>query len=428
MIKCGVSEIIITPDLGMGMPGYLNARRSTGVLDDLYAKAIVFKSDSILMAILALDILDLETDDISKIRERVHEKTYIPKENIMICSTHTHTGPPVVNSFKTKRDESYISLLVDRAGIVASQAYGGLQPVKLGYAIGYEENIAFNRRYIMKDGSVVTNPGVLNPLIDRPAGPIDPEIGVIKICDLNDRPIAIVSSFACHLDVVGGERNSADYPGELSKILKESLGSQVVSIFLTGASGDINHTDVNSTATRKQGHYRKMGQILARRILDIIPNIIMHKDLDIATNSIIFTASKREIRDEEIELAQRVLDSDSESDTEKIFANEILKFRNIKERTFDVEIQVMRVGEMCITALPGDVFVQFGLDIKKGSPYKYNIISSHSNGRNGYIATREAFKQGGYETRTSRTNKLDVDVGYKMVNYALTILNEGRLH
>lgn len=422
MVKCGLCEIPITPKLGSGIPGYLHERRGTGVKDDLFAKAIVLETAETTIALVSLDVLDLERDDVIKIRERAYQETSIPKQNIMVCTTHTHTGSPTVNSFQTKRDSDYLSFLIKQASDVIVMAYRDLKPARIGYGLGYEEGIAFNRRFIMKDGSVQTNPGVMNPLIDRAAGPIDPQVVVLKVCDLEDKPIGIISNFACHLDVVGGTEYSADYAGELSKILKKDLGSNVVSIFLTGASGNINHINVHSTEPREQEHYKKMGRILADQVLKVILDIQTQTDLYMSVDSVVFSARKRGISRAEIELAQKTILSEDESETAKIFASEVLEFEKIQQQIFDVEVQAIKIGDLAITALPGDVFVEFGLDIKKDSPFKYNMISTHSNGRNGYIATIEAFEQGGYETRTSRTNKLEENVGYEMVKRALEIL------
>src|SRR5690554_5997301 len=133
-----------------------------------------------------------------------------------------------------------------------------MEPSKIGTGRGYVDNIAFNRRYFMKDGSVKTNPGVLNPNIDKPAGPIDPDVLVMKIEDMDGNILGAVVNFACHLDVVGGNEYCADYAGELSKTLKSFYGKDFITLFLTGLSGNINHINPNETIFRRNNHYKKM--------------------------------------------------------------------------------------------------------------------------------------------------------------------------
>jgi neutral ceramidase len=267
MIRCGMSETDITPQLGLPIPGYLNARFADGIKDNLYAKAAVFRRDDETAALISIDALDFEAEDVKRIRERVYEFTKIPEQNVMVCLTHTHTGGPVVNCFGTKRDEAYISFLIEKAAEAVASADSKLKPVKLGFGKGKAENIAFNRRYVMKDGSVKTNPGRKNPNVQKPAGPVDPDLTMMIITDTDDRPLGAVVNFACHLDTVGGNEFCADYPGELSRILKAVYGKDFCTLFLNGFSGNINHIDIHAESKPDPYHYKKMGAVLAGEVI-----------------------------------------------------------------------------------------------------------------------------------------------------------------
>lgn len=424
MIQCGMSEVVITPELGARIPGYLTERLATGIKDELYAKAMVLSRENDVIALIALDIVDIERPVVLEIRERVHRLTEIPAGNIMVCATHTHTGGPVVNSFVTRKDEEYLSFLVKKAGDAALLAYDRRKPARIGCGAGYEKDIAFNRRYFMKSGGVLTNPGMMNPLIDRPAGPIDPEVPVLRIDTEEGKPLGVVTNYACHLDVVGGAEFCADYAGELSRTLKKALGNEVVSIFLTGASGNINHIDVSGRTKKEPEHYKRMGRILAGEVLKAREKASTGEDLELGSASIIFPVEKRKLSEKAFQEAENIVRSHGQEDNERVFASQILEFRKIKDELFEVEVQSLKIGDMSITGLPGDVFVEFGLDIKKKSLFKYNMISTHTNGRNGYIPVREAFEQGGYEIRTTSSNKLEMEAGYKMVDNAVKLLSK----
>lgn len=422
MLKCGMSEVNITPWLGLNIPGYLHLRSASGIKDELYAKAIVFTNDNHVTGLVAIDALDLERDDVLRIRKRVHQFTGIPGDNIMVCLTHTHTGGPVVNSFVTERDEEYISYLVNKAADAIILAYNKMQPVKTGTDKGFVDDISFNRRYFMKDGSVKTNPGKLNPLIDKPAGPIDPDVMIIKIEDFESKTIGAVINFACHLDVTGGNHYSADYAGELARVLKSVYGKDFISLFLNGLSGNINHFNTK-TSQPSPLHYKKMGKILAGEVIKILPKIQCEENVDIGSKTEILNLPLRTVQEEELQKARQTINSQSSSETDKLFAQEVLEFAKNKNVSVDVEVQVLKIGNTVITGYPGDVFVEFGLQIKQESPYIYNLIASHTNGRNGYIPTKEAFLQGGYEVRTTRSNKLAHDAGERITDTVLRIMN-----
>ena len=106
------------------------------------------------------------------------------------------------------------------------KANAKLAPASASFAIGQEEHVSFNRRYLMKDGTVGWNPGKLNPKVDRPAGPIDPDVPVVyfESADGKATPIATHVSFAMHLDTVGGERDLRRLPGAALRDARQVQG------------------------------------------------------------------------------------------------------------------------------------------------------------------------------------------------------------
>ena len=159
MLKCGASEVKITPDLGMGIPGYFDDRRADGILDDLYAKALAVESDGECAIVIVCDTINLDRQDVLRMRKKISEKTGICPDRISISATHTHTGGPSWSGFESHREPEYLNRMISGAAEAAITAYESMRPAKIGFGIGELTGVSFIRRFFMKDGSVRTNPG-----------------------------------------------------------------------------------------------------------------------------------------------------------------------------------------------------------------------------------------------------------------------------
>src|SRR5262249_10926348 len=158
--------------------------------------------------------------------------------------------------------------LVERLVQAIAQAHAGAQPVIVSEGIAEQRGLSFNRRFHLKDGTVRFNPGKLNPDIVRPAGPIDPDVGIVLLKSADGkRNVAALTVFALHLDTVGGTEYSADYPFYLDRTLRQDLGNEFVSLFGNGTCGDINHVDVTNSQPQK-GHEEaaRIGTALAETV------------------------------------------------------------------------------------------------------------------------------------------------------------------
>ncbi|MDF2726017.1 MAG: Neutral ceramidase, partial [Paenibacillus sp.] len=328
MYKCGLSEVVITPRLGSPIPGSVSDRLSTGTKDDLYAKSAVIETDGTIIALIALDAIDVPRWVVERVRSRVHEFTGIPAEHVMVTSTHTHTGGPTIKtSFVNAVDEAYLNQLADKAADAAVNAYNRRTEAKLGIGRGREADIAFNRRFRMADGTVRMNPGVGNPQALEPVGAIDPDVFVIRIDDAAGHPLGVITNYACHACVVGGLDYSGDYPGQLSRSLKRMLGPDVVSLFFPGACGDINHIDVSGRfPTANRSHYQVMGDILAGEAVKVRAKTPLQDKPRLQVKSTYVPVRFREPTAEQIAESERVLGLPEKEApvTEVKFAKQIL--------------------------------------------------------------------------------------------------------
>lgn len=434
MLKCGLVELDITPELGSIIPGQFYVRYSTGIKDNLYAKAAVLDNDKNIVAIVTIDALFVEDTSVKKIREKVNKALGISETNIMVSATHTHTGGPVCDwGDYIKKDNIYIEHMINKCVDAVILAHKNARPATISVGKGCENGISFNRRFLMKDGTVRTNPGIKNPDIVKPVGPIDPDVVVARIDDENGNIIGVITNFACHLDVVGGTEYSADYPGELSRMLKKVYGNNIISIFLTGTCGNINHVDVSGKIERSKDHYIKMGRILAGEVIKTLEKTVPCNDVDLLAQSRKIKLSVRQPSPEYLEKAKALIENTkwnieelvtrgSKELIEYFYAKEAIRMSIEKEESVDAEVQVMKIGDLAISALPGEIFVEFGLDIKNRSPFKYNMVNALANGIFGYIPVREAFEQGGYEPRLCATSRLEEEAGYKMAENIVELL------
>src|SRR5215213_3807653 len=248
-LKVGAAAVVITPPAGTPLAGYYSERGSKTVLDDIYAKAIVLELGDTKAALVVCDLISLPRHTVTEARRQVEAATGIPAAHVMLSATHTHTGP-VLNR-ESALDElvgatsdlgrRYTEKLPELIAKSVTEANKKLAPARASAALVKEEGVSFNRRFHMRDGTVSWNPAKRNPDIVRPAGPIDPDVGVVYFDTPKNAPVATYVNFAMHPDTVGGEGVSADYPGVLAKLLGEYRGPDMVTVFANGCCGNINH-------------------------------------------------------------------------------------------------------------------------------------------------------------------------------------------
>lgn len=406
LVGCGAANI--TPALGVFMAGYFHERNATAVHDELQAKALVFDDGNTKAAILVCDLICIPAEIVAEVREAVERDTDIPGANVVVCATHTHTGPRTRTSRIQEEDgptREWLKSFPDRAAQAVVEAAANMEPCQVAGGIAYEDRIAFNRRYRMEDGTVQSNPGQQNPGIIEPAGPIDPEVGVLSFSRTGGTLKALFVHYSCHLDNVGGTELSADYPGHLAVRLRERLPDEPFVLYAQGACGDINHINVRSPYRRHgHEHSRWMGETLAGAVCQALTDM---KPLSAAN----------------VAVATEVID---------------LPIREGAEATItQAEIQAIRVGDVGLVGIPAEYFVELQLDIKARSPFPRTFVAELANGWVGYVPTQRAFEENmkdvpaermtgfdhkGYEVRSALSMGYAPGIGEVMANTAVRLL------
>jgi neutral ceramidase len=266
-MKCGLYETDITPSLGSEIPGQFYMRISDGILDKLYAHAVYMcNNEGEKAVIVSCDAILIPDKTAEEARIAIAEKLDMKKECIMVVATHTHTGGPVEtwDDF-VHEDPRYIEFLRSRIVDAACMAHQVQRNVRIGYGKGYEDRIAYYRDYVFADGTYRTNAGMGGD--KKPFGPIDPEVGVLRI-DLPDgTPYGAIVNYTCHCDCVGGTKYSADYPGAMKETLKKVFGPSFIPVYINGFCGNINHLDFEKGFHQAPEHYKRMGRMLAAEVI-----------------------------------------------------------------------------------------------------------------------------------------------------------------
>jgi len=435
----GAASVNITPPAGIGLAGYYFDRGAKGTHDDLFAKALVLEEGGERAALVTLDLISVTRLLVEDARREIEKSIQIRGDHVMISATHAHTGPVLAHQDihedpeggSVELSRQYTAALPQRIVECVRLAQSRLKPAGVSAAIGREEHLSYNRRFHMKDGTVGWNPGKLNPNIVKPAGPIDPEVGVALFESPQEKeasiPLATYVNFAMHPDTVGGEYFSADYPGVLSHLLSDYKGKDMITLFANGTCGNINHLDVtwpdpqhgNSEATR-------IGAILAAAVLQAYKQAQPVKVGPLRARSEMVPLPLPEINPAEVEKARAVVErygtKDNSGFMEKVQAYKVLDIAARKGKPLEAEVQVIALGDQIAwVSLPGEIFVELGLAIKKGSPFKYTFIAELANGSLGYIPNRSAYAEGNYEVVSARCAE---GSGERLVDAALKLLNE----
>lgn len=430
--KVGAAVVSITPQPGTPMAGYYSRRAAEGQLDPLNAKCLLIEHDGIKVALIACDLISMPREVVDEARRLIEQDTAIPAGHVMISATHTHTGPVLLG--RSVRDtaignqsepaRAYIAKLPQLIAQCAHDANGKLAPAKLSVGLGREEKLSFNRRYFMQDGTVAWNPGKMNPKIVRSAGPIDPDVPVIYAESEDGTPLATYVNFAMHLDTVGGLRVSADYPYTLGELLSRLKTREMVTLFTIGCAGDINHVNVNSPEAQKgPAEAKRIGMTLAGEVLKTYARLRPIPPAPIRVKTTTLELPLAPITPADIAEAEAVVEklkTGSAPFMQQVKAFKVLDVQARQGKPLEVEVQVIALGDdLAFVSLPGEIFVELGLSIKKASPFKHTILAELANGAIGYIPTKAAYEQGAYEPLSARcaagSGELIADAAVKLL-------------
>ncbi|UCF97259.1 MAG: neutral/alkaline non-lysosomal ceramidase N-terminal domain-containing protein [Spirochaetaceae bacterium] len=424
--RVGFATVDITPPIGTKKAGWLKfdtTSISDTILDPLYARAAVLQANSGQIAFITLDILSIRWTQVNNIRKRIEEVTEFPGSNILIAATHNHAGPATANLGDARRDESYLQTLEDGAVDAFQKAIKNMQEAEIGFGHTFEWNIAYNRRVVMRDGTVRMKGTFtdLNSLYLE--GPIDPEVAIIAFRSLTGEKMGVIVNFACHPIHHGGDTViSSGFPGALAREMKRRGWPQT--LFLNGANGNLSHGD--PTGVNEAKNQEEASRALAEDAERVIAVLEYVEDPVLCSVSTTVKLPFRKITEAELKGttfgAQRAVEHEDTSMYERDIP---ITVKKIKKRKFNLaEIQAFLIDQLAIVAIPAEFFVENGLIIKERTYPLHTLIASPANGMVGYVPHKDAFIRGGYETTFSGWSRLAPTAADLIIDEAINLLRK----
>ncbi|MCB1224610.1 MAG: neutral/alkaline non-lysosomal ceramidase N-terminal domain-containing protein [Verrucomicrobiales bacterium] len=446
-LRAGAAVADITPrEFPINMVGGFTGRGSERAHDPLMARAIVLSDGELTLVLAVVDNLGAGPDVLNQVKALASEKTGIPVANMLISSTHTHTGPSAGRTSGPKPELAYGPVFIEGTAEAIIRAHANLKPAAFGAASHPLPDEVFNRRWFLKPGKmplnpfgrldkVKMNPGTSPDVIDHPAGPTDPDISILSLQDAKKKPLALLANYALHY--VGGSPQgelSADYFGEFARLMPSRVrgDDDFVAMMSNGASGDINNIPFGVTRPPREPF--EQIRIVAQKAADTAWTAWKKIDRHEASPRLGMrqrevTLKYRRPSASDVAEAKAVLAVKDPAAIEKLpklaqnYASKTVNAAQREEETLTVIVQAIRIGDFAICGVPFETFVQTGLDLKKRSPFPQTMVIGLANGRHGYLPTPEQHELGGYETWLG-TNQVQKDASVILTDHLLEMLEE----
>ena len=394
-IKAGIGRSIITPRVGAALIGYFNRPGpSTGVHDDLNARAVVLDDGNTAIALCSVELCWLAGANVRAIRAAVAARSALAPENIFIFATHTHSGPAA--EFEADWDPP----LATRVADAIVQAYESRAEARLAAGFGQLFGYNINRRWL-----------------NRPA---DPSVGVLRIDRADGTPLAVLGNYACHAVVLGYDNLliSADWPGYASRMMESDLGHGCVVLFSQGGSGDVN--PLTETVRQKLAAGYPVTTIgllttyYGEHDATDAPNWWNIEDrgggtfLEAETLARAYSAEVMRVwrkliprPDAPLWIERVIVDGSLGSDEPPALG--MSEGHRQLLRDFDLtamEITMLGIGDMVILGQPGEAFTENAVEFRKSCQqmgHRVPLFVTYANGSYAYMPPENAFAEGGYE-------------------------------
>lgn len=412
-LTAGAAKANITPPLGVPMGGYgSRVEGAKDVHDFLWAKALVLANAETKAVLVSCDLIGLTADVLGTTRQKIARQLAIPPDHVMIVCTHTHSGPDTLCLFPQHPAPDYFELVKKQILSAVEMANALSGPALAGWGRGDVQGISINRRTFEK-------------------GPLDTEVGVLRVEDEAHRPIALVVNFACHPVALGGDNLllSADFPGYATRLL-ERADPGCVALFTNAAFGNVNtghraDLDVGDRGSRTFERARALGHMLAGEALKVHNAVECSANAKLEARTRELTLPSRELPEVDIDElrsrvaeAKQVLENPGASHDEKVKAQGdslydygLLCLKETLPPEIQTEVMALCIGDGVLAGVPAEYFIEYQIALKQASPRAFTFLAALVNDWVGYVPTREAFDEGGYETKTAPWSKLMPECG-----------------
>lgn len=411
-----------------------------GIHDDLYVRSVLIKNNETILCVISFDLIGIDKATVDKICSLLKRELNIPPSNVLITCTHNHGAfitPPIVDLIKGKKafceaSRAYINNLIKP--LVETILTMEKNLVSASFCAGSEKfsnMFVENSRPLLRDKTIGWS-GFTKDEIITPTGPVDPEVGVLHIKDQKNMTIATIYNYSCHActGAISGKEKLlwTDYPGIASKYIEETIGG--TALFTAGASGDIHPVGIwyNKDFAKRYELALKMGNdlgVIVEKTIQQMSNY--HSDIflkGIKKNiSIPMRKPESWIKPDMAKVLSR--NGIADGFKEELFARYDFCAKQLKKKKGQKVkslLQILLIDNCVLVAVPGEPFVEYGIEIKKGSPYPFTFVVVLANDAIGYMPTETGLKLRGYQTWPLWYSKYpDISSGRQVVEMCLEL-------
>lgn len=447
LLRAGAAAVDITPrQFPLNMPGGFTANMAEKAHDPLHVRALVLSEGKTTVALVVVDSLGIAREAGDEAKLLAARRCPLLPEHILLAATHTHTAPAANVTTGPPEAVAYRAQLIEGIAEAVARAHAALRPAAVGAGVHPLPDEVFNRRWFLKPGTmplnpfgekdlVRMNPGTSPDVLSHPAGPTDPDVSVLFVQEAKSgRPLALFANYSLHY--VGGippRMVSADYFGEFARLMPNRVGAKgdFVAMLSNGTSGDINNIPFGVSRPPREPfeQVRLVAQKTADAAWHARAKAGPHRsDVPLAMLYREITLRHRRPTPQQRERAQAILTLQEEAEIAKLprlardYAQRTLNLAKAEE-TLRAPLQVVRIGDLAICAIPFETFAEIGLTLKRRSPFSRTIVVGLANGYNGYLPTPEQHRLGGYETWLG-TNRVQEDASVLITENLLEMLGK----
>jgi|GEM_PF-4027961 len=419
-LRAGIAEIDITPGLGVGLAGQFHARVADSVESPLLVKAMALSCGGVTVLLITCDVIMVPCALVDPALDDIVVRTQVPRDHVVVSATHTHSGPATMpHTGEAKVDRTWLDSV--RRAIVAAavDAVSHLAPARIAVGQGAVDGVCFNRRDRL--GAGPTDPTVTSLLVETPAGV----------------PIAFWANLSLHYVSAGSETAiSSDYFGAVAERLGRLVGTSVHGQLTNGCSGDINNVDPQR-AVDVNGAER--AELVATAVAGAVAAATMMAP---RRDTVTISAVRREVivdrvaitAQDRVVAAQLMAGERTDAPFSYVSGPPLAESlrRRYAERLAVVDampvsaatpVSVIAIGDLCLVGLPGEMFVEFGLDLRRRLPFPFVAPIGLAGDHIGYCPTEKAFDKGGYETWRSPVNWTAPGTGERLVDAAVSLMD-----
>lgn len=410
-LKAGAAQVDISPQDSQFLYGYPHVKRySTGIHDPIWSSSLYLSDGANQAMFIANDIIFISKDLAAAVRRQISQKMPLRPDSIMITATHTHSGPITVNYLSNeadpvvpKADVKYLAFLQERIVQSATLAYQSAQPAHIGFALADDTGVGTNRR--------------------DPLGPADHQVPVVCVRRQADKKM-VACMLVCSMHPTVLHENSTlvsgDFPGLARLYLQEQVfDKDCVILHHTGPCGNQSPRHVTKANTFQEA--QRLGEILGKAAQKAVADITFVDKITLSVKQILLDNLPRRTFPT-IEQAQRMLDQSvqklkmlrsSQASKQQIRtaecdwfgAEETLtlakaaadgRLEKVYQSCLSAEIQIIQLNDWAFVGWPGEIFVEYALEVKRRRPNTF-IISLANGELQGYVVTEQAAQEGGYE-------------------------------